>query len=98
MFFAIFALIELVSITMGFTIFSLLDISIHMIWLSFTLLPIVIATFLVFLVNFLGNHCHFYSRQQEPAVQNEGDVEARMGTNPREPLLGSTESHEQARD
>jgi hypothetical protein len=59
-FFAIFAALELISITMGITIFCLLDVSLHIIWVSFTLLPIVLGTFLLFLYNFLSNHCRIY--------------------------------------
>jgi hypothetical protein len=53
-------LIELTSVCLGFVFYGLLEVKVHLIWTSFTILPVVVGTFLVFLGNYISNDYFFY--------------------------------------
>ena len=51
---------------------------VHLIWTSFTILPVVVATFLVFLGNYISNDFFFYDQKGASAAkEEEGAVEGR---------------------
>jgi len=59
--YASLAVIEGISIAIGFVFFILLQVKQHLIWTSFAILPIVVGTFLFFLGNWISNDYFFYS-------------------------------------
>ena len=69
-------LIELASVAMAFIFYKLLAVNVTLIWTSFTILPLVVGTFLLFYGNWITNDYFFYSK----AVQNgdEGNLEGNV--------------------
>jgi hypothetical protein len=58
-------------------------VKVHLIWTSFTILPVVAATFLVFLGNYISNDYFFYGKK---------------GANKEEVVQGREESQMQVQD
>lgn len=75
-YFALFFAIQLISIFAGLSLFWVLSDSVHLIWVSFTLLPMVVATFLIIAENLLSTSKMAYSRRisQLPAPPMEKSV------------------------
>jgi hypothetical protein len=67
-------LIELISVAMAFIFYKLLAVNETLIWTSFTILPLVMGTFLLFYGNWITNDYFFYSK----AIQNgnEGNLDS----------------------
>jgi hypothetical protein len=53
-YFALFFVIQLISIFAGLSIFWVLSTSVHLIWVSFTMLPLAVASFLIIAENLLS--------------------------------------------
>ena len=53
-YFALYFFIQLISIFAGLSLFWVLSTSVHLIWVSFILLPMVVATFLIIAENLLN--------------------------------------------
>jgi hypothetical protein len=87
-YFALFFVIQLISIFTGLSLFWVLSTSVHLIWVSFTLLPMVVATFIIIAENLLstsqivggGRISHLVAppierNELEPLIQRNGDLE-----------------------
>ncbi len=58
--FASLFLIEGISVAMAFVFYKLLSVNATLIWTSFTILPLVVGTFLLFYGNWITNDYFFY--------------------------------------
>ncbi len=62
---------------MGFVFFGLLEVKVHLIWTSFTILPVVVGTFLVILGNYVSNDYFFYDAREASKAQFEAASQVR---------------------
>ena len=70
LFYAGFAVIEGISIAMGFVFYKLMDVKVHLIWTSFVILPFVVGTFIFFFGNLISNDYFFYDQKTNPPQAN----------------------------